>query len=97
MHSGQHGVGSRGRGLLFGGFKFFSLDNLFPFWEYAKMEKRIVKVERANGLFRVNVPRALIAKKRWFDVAYVLIEDDGDGKITIRRLVDGEALSGKNA
>ena len=82
--------------MLFGEFNFFFLDKLFPFWEYAKMEKRIVKVERANGLFRVNVPRALIAKKRWFDVAYVLIEDDGDGKITIRRLVDGEALGRKD-
>lgn len=56
------------------------------------MEKRIVKVERANGLFRINIPRAVIARKRWFDVAYVLVEDEGDGILTIRRLVDVKAL-----
>lgn len=61
------------------------------------MTKYVVKVEKAGRMFRINIPRKIIATKLWFDVSHVLVEEHRDGYIILRRLFDGEALEGKDS
>lgn len=56
------------------------------------MAKHIVKVDRKNRVFRVNIPRRIISEHRWGDVSYVLVEHQPPDQVVIRRLLDVKAL-----
>jgi len=56
------------------------------------MAKHIVKVDKGNNAFRINIPRGIILTKRWHDTSYVVVEDDWGDKLLIRRFVDDQAL-----
>lgn len=60
------------------------------------MEKYIVKVQHGPTNTRINLPREVLIKKDWLDVRFVIIEDQHEDTLTIRRFVDGESLKGKD-
>ena len=56
------------------------------------MAKHIVKVDKAQRVFRINIPRRIIAEHRWGDVSHVIVEHSEPDQIVIRRLIDAKAL-----
>jgi len=56
------------------------------------MAKHVVKVDRAQRVFRVNIPRKIISEHRWGDVSHVLVEHVPPDQIIIRRLMNDEDL-----
>ena len=56
------------------------------------MAKYIVKVDKAQRCFRVNIPRKIIQHNLWGDVSHVLVEYCSPGQIVVRRLIDGKTL-----
>ena len=68
------------------------LDGILPFWYFSPMLRRIVKVNRNKGNFRINIPQNIIQSKRWDDVLYVLIEEGDPNTLIVRRFIDAEGL-----
>jgi bifunctional DNA-binding transcriptional regulator/antitoxin component of YhaV-PrlF toxin-antitoxin module len=60
------------------------------------MHKHVIKVEKTTGSMRIVIPRDIVKRLFWHHVGYVLIEDDAQGRIIIRRLLDDEALETSN-
>lgn len=56
------------------------------------MAIHIVKIDRNNQIFRLVIPHTIIKLKRWHDVRYVTVDDSCEGRLIIRRFVDGKAL-----
>ena len=79
-------------------FPFFSpicgeiLDGYLSTWYIPSMKKTLVRIDPRDCSFRLVIPRRVILYKRWQDVEYVLVEDDGPDKLVIRRMIDGSAL-----
>ena len=83
-------------------FPFFSLirekilDGDFPIWYSADMSKHVIKVDKAGGTFRINIPKTIIQRWRWFNVDYVILDDANDDYLILRRLIYGEASPTEN-
>lgn len=56
------------------------------------MAKNIVKVSCGGGQVRLTIPKLVIQGLKWQGVKYVMVEENQDGTLTIRRFVDGESL-----
>jgi len=56
------------------------------------MGKHLVKIDNIKRCKRIVIPRKIIDKLKWHDVAYVFVEGDPRGRIIIRRVLDAEAL-----
>jgi len=59
------------------------------------LAKHMVKVCPGGGQFRVTIPKLLLRELNWKDVRHVLLENNQDGTLTVRRFVDGESLENK--
>jgi len=58
--------------------------------------KHIVKVDRTTSSFRIVIPRNIILARRWGDVKYILVEDQHDDILILRRFIDGPTLEAEN-
>ena len=72
------------------------LDGDFPIWYSADMSKHVIKVDKAGGTFRINIPKTIIQRWRWFNVDYVILDDANDDYLILRRLIYGEASPTEN-
>ena len=52
----------------------------------------MVKVCHGGGQVRLTIPKMVIRELKWQGVSYVIVEENKDGTLTIRRFVDGESL-----
>lgn len=60
------------------------------------MAKYVVKVDKAQRCFRVNIPRKIIQPILWSNVSHVLVEYCEPDQIVIRRLINVEDLEAKD-
>jgi len=58
------------------------------------MAKHVVKVCRGGSQVRLTIPVLVTRSLKWEGVSYVIVEENKDGTLTIRRFVDGESLKG---
>lgn len=58
--------------------------------------KHVVKVSHGGGQVRVTIPKIAVRGLGWDDAVYVIIEENKDNTLTVRRFVDGESLTGAN-
>ena len=56
------------------------------------MPKHIVRVCCGGGQARLTIPKLVIRGLKWKDVSYVILEENKDGTLTIRRFESGESL-----
>jgi len=56
--------------------------------------KHIVKVCCGGGQARLTIPKLVIRGLKWERVSYVLLEENKDGTLTIRRFAGGESGEG---
>ena len=61
------------------------------------MPKWICKVSGSGGQRRITLPKGLIDFRAWFDLKYVILEDDGEGLVTIREFIDGQSLKNEDS
>ena len=60
------------------------------------LAKHIMKVCRFGGQVRVTIPKLAMKGLEWDDVVHVIIEENKDGTLTVRRFMDGESLRGSD-
>jgi len=58
------------------------------------MVRHIIKLCCAGGQVRVTIPKLVMRGLEWEDVSYVILEENKDGTLTIRRFEDGESVKG---
>jgi len=61
------------------------------------MPKWICKVSGSGRQVRITIPRGLLDFRAWFDLRYVILEDDGENPVTIREFIDGESLKNEGS
>lgn len=61
------------------------------------MARYVVKVDKAQNCFRVNIPRRIIQPILWSNVSHVLVEYCEPDQIVIRRLINAEDLEKKDS
>jgi len=58
--------------------------------------RHIVKLQRHQGLIRINLPKLLCDELDYEKVDYIILEPVGRTQIMIRRFIDGETGKGKS-
>ena len=56
------------------------------------MAKHLVRVSCGSGQARLTIPRLVIRGLKWEGASYVILEENKDGTLTIRRFTGGESL-----
>ena len=56
------------------------------------MTLHISKVTKNNKGIRINIPRSVLEVKKWIGVAYVIIDDQFEDNLLIRKFIDEESL-----
>jgi len=56
--------------------------------------KHIVKATWTSGQMRITLPRMLYRSLKWEGALYMILEENKDETVTIRRFISGESLEG---
>jgi len=56
------------------------------------MVKHIVKANWTSGQMRITLPRMLYKSLKWEGALYMILEENKDGTVTVRRFVSGESF-----
>lgn len=60
------------------------------------MAEYIARVSCGGGQMRITIPKLVIRGLKWEGVSYVILEENKDGTLTIRRFKGDESLKSDN-